>query len=164
MSRNQRTMRIECPIAPPLFFLYLNDIEGENDVGWLPSIGLSENTELMHKTASLTLLTTVAITLGLITAALSYPAKSHAQTAAVAPTVHAGEEVFTQRCYACHSVLQDQVRFGPSLYHLMKTPHPRKTPAEVRTILRQGKGKMPSFKDILTPEDSDNLLAYLHTL
>ena len=118
----------------------------------------------MHKTASLTLLTTLAITVGVITAALSYPAKSHAQTAAVAPTAHAGEAVFTQRCFACHSVIQDQVRFGPSLYHVLKTPHPRKTPAEVRTILREGKNKMPSFKDVLTPEDVNNLLAYLHTL
>ena len=118
----------------------------------------------MHKPASLTLLTTVAITLGVLSAALSYPARSHAQTAAVPPTAHAGQEVFTQRCYACHSVIQDQVRFGPSLYHVLKTPHPRKTPAEVRTLLKEGKGKMPSFKEILTPEDTDNLLAYLRTL
>ena len=103
----------------------------------------------------------------LITAAFTAPSRSHAQTetaAATKPTAHAGEAVFTQRCFACHSVIQDQVRFGPSLYHVMTPPHPRKTAAQIRTILKEGNGKMPSFKDILTPEDTDNLLAYLRTL
>jgi mono/diheme cytochrome c family protein len=118
----------------------------------------------MHKTTSITLLTTAAATLALIAAVVSSPLQPHVQAAAAPATAHAGEEIFTQRCFACHSVIEDQVRFGPSLYHELKPPHPKKTPSEVRTILREGKGKMPSFKDILTPEDTDNILAYLHTL
>jgi len=115
----------------------------------------------MHKFVPVTFLTAAVATL--MTAAFYTPAKSQAQPAS-APTAHAGEAVFTQRCFQCHSVIEDQVRFGPSLYHVMKPPHPRKTAAEIRVILKEGKGKMPSFKDILTPEDTDNILAYLHTL
>ncbi|WP_263383097.1 c-type cytochrome [Granulicella arctica] len=116
----------------------------------------------MHKLVPVTFLTAVVATL--MTAALCTPLKSQAQPAAPAPTAHAGEAIFTQRCFQCHSVVEDQVRFGPSLYHVMKAPHPRKTAAEIRVILKEGKGKMPSFKDILTPEDTDNILAYLHSL
>jgi mono/diheme cytochrome c family protein len=80
-------------------------------------------------------------------------------------SIHAGEEVFLQRCFQCHSVLEGQAaRLGPSLYNVSKGPHPKKTPAEIREILANGKGKMPPFKEILTQEDTDNLLAYLRSL
>jgi mono/diheme cytochrome c family protein len=103
------------------------------------------------------------ISLSLAAAAIvisSAPAYAQANAAAV----HAGQQVFTQRCFQCHSVVPDQVRFGPSLHGVLSKPHPRKTDAEVRTILKNGKGKMPSFNGVLTKEDTDNLLAYLHSL
>jgi mono/diheme cytochrome c family protein len=78
--------------------------------------------------------------------------------------VHAGEDVFVQKCFQCHSVLEGQVRLGPSLYHVAKGPRPKKTPTEIREIVTNGKGKMPPFKEILTQEDTDNLLAYLRSL
>ena len=96
--------------------------------------------------------------------AIAIPANAQKNSASKEQAVHAGQEVFTQRCFQCHSVLPDQVRFGPSLYGELKKPHAKKTDAEVRTILKNGKGKMPSFKDVLSKEDTDNLLAYLHSL
>jgi mono/diheme cytochrome c family protein len=99
--------------------------------------------------------------------ALCFSSNAQAQTSAApkgAGNAHAGEEVFTKRCFQCHSVIEGQVRFGPSLYGVMKGPHPRKTAPEIRTILKEGKNKMPPFNGILTEEDTDNLLAYLHTL
>ena len=89
---------------------------------------------------------------------------AQANPASKQQAVHAGQQVFTQHCFQCHSVLPDQVRFGPSLHGLLKKPHPLKTEPEVRTILKNGLGKMPSFKDVLSKEETDNLLAYLHTL
>jgi mono/diheme cytochrome c family protein len=99
--------------------------------------------------------------------ALCFSPNTQAQTSAApkgAGSAHAGEEVFTKRCFQCHSVIEGQVRFGPSLYGVMKGPHPRKTAPEIRTILKEGKNKMPSFNGMLTEEDTDNLLAYLHSL
>jgi mono/diheme cytochrome c family protein len=78
-------------------------------------------------------------------------------------SMHTGKEIFTQKCLQCHSVLPDQVQFGPSLYGEMRMPQPKLTDAQVRTILRDGKGKMPPAKD-LSKEDMDNLLAYLRSL
>jgi mono/diheme cytochrome c family protein len=80
-----------------------------------------------------------------------------------AAAVHAGQEVFTANCMQCHAIQPDQVRLGPSLYGEMKPPHAKKTDAQVREILKNGKGKMPSFEGKLTPTDINNLLAYLHT-
>jgi mono/diheme cytochrome c family protein len=46
----------------------------------------------------------------------------------------------------------------------MKKPHPRKTDSDVNALLKNGKGKMPSFADTLTPEDEGDLIAYLHSI
>jgi mono/diheme cytochrome c family protein len=79
-------------------------------------------------------------------------------------TVHQGEEVFVQRCFQCHSVLEGQVRFGPSLFGEMRRPHPKKTPVQVLELLKNGKGKMPPFKAVLADEEMSSLVAYLKTL
>jgi mono/diheme cytochrome c family protein len=76
--------------------------------------------------------------------------------------VHAGQDLFAQKCMQCHSVIEGQAMFGPSLYREMKKP--TGSAPNIRLVLKNGKGKMPSFQDKLTPEDTNNLLAYLHTL
>jgi mono/diheme cytochrome c family protein len=87
-----------------------------------------------------------------------------ADPAAKPGNAHAGQEVFTKRCFQCHSVLPDQVKLGPSVYGEMKKPNPKKTASEVRAIVNNGKGKMPAFKEILTQQEMDDLLVYLRTL
>jgi mono/diheme cytochrome c family protein len=91
------------------------------------------------------------------------PIQTHAQDSKTV-MVHAGQEVFAKNCMQCHSINQGQVMFGPSLYAEMKKPEGKKSSAEVRTIIKNGKGKMPAFGEKLTPEDTDKLLAYLRTL
>ena len=78
-------------------------------------------------------------------------------------SMHTGKEIFTQKCSQCHSVLPDQVQFGPSLYGEMRKPQPKMTDAQIRTTVRDGKGKMPPVKD-LSKEDTDNLLDYIRSL
>jgi cytochrome c551 len=110
---------------------------------------------------------TASLAVFLTTAGVLAPRSSRAQApkaAKDAAAVHAGQDLFTQKCILCHSVNEGQVMFGPSLYQVMKKPAGKKTAAEIRAILQDGKGKMPPFKDKLTPEDVNNLLAYLHTL
>jgi mono/diheme cytochrome c family protein len=94
------------------------------------------------------------------------PTQSHAQGAktANAATVHAGQEIFAQKCLLCHSINKGQVTFGPSLYAEMKKPQGKKSSAEVRSVIKNGKGKMPSFQEKLSAEDVDKLLAYIRTL
>jgi mono/diheme cytochrome c family protein len=102
----------------------------------------------------------------LITSVICSSPKTQAQSTADknAAMVHAGQDIYTHKCLQCHSVNEGEVRLGPSLYGEMKKPHPKKSATEIRTILENGKGKMPSFKDKLTKQDIDNLLAYLHTV
>ena len=94
--------------------------------------------------------------------ALTGSAQSAMPTKAAA--VKAGQEIFTSKCFQCHSVQPDQMRLGPSLYNETKKPHAKKTDAQVREIVKEGKNKMPAFGDKLTKEETDDLLAYIHTL
>jgi mono/diheme cytochrome c family protein len=96
-------------------------------------------------------------------------AATTAPAATPPPSVHAGKEIFTKNCMQCHSVVEGVVTFGPSLYGEMKPPHPHKTAAEVRVIIKNGKNGangrvMPPFGERLSAEDVDNLLAYIRTL
>lgn len=107
---------------------------------------------------------TVALVAGGIV--LGAPA-SQAQISAahpVPPQVRVGKETFEKTCMQCHATIDGQVSFGPNLHGVLKAPHPRKTPAEVRVILKDGKGKMPALGEKLTKTDVDNLIAYLRTL
>jgi hypothetical protein len=52
---------------------------------------------------------------------------------------------------------------GPALKGYYSTHQPRPTDAEMRTLIRKGKGKMPSFAN-LSMSQTDELVAYLKTL
>jgi mono/diheme cytochrome c family protein len=119
----------------------------------------------MRRAFAITFLT-VSLSLFLAIAVCS-PESSRAQASAAEKTsvkVQAGQDVFNQKCLPCHSINEGQVSFGPSLYGEMAKSHPKKRAAEVREIIKNGKGKMPSFNDKLTQQDTDDLLVYLHTL
>jgi mono/diheme cytochrome c family protein len=91
---------------------------------------------------------------------------AHAQPAAASgqPSAAAGQQVFVQKCMQCHSVNKDQVLLGPSLWgEMTKSPH-KKTAAQIRVIIKNGKGKMPPWGTMLSEQDIDNVLAYLHSL
>jgi mono/diheme cytochrome c family protein len=91
-------------------------------------------------------------------------ARAQAGNAAKQQSIQDGHQVFIQRCMQCHSVNKDQVLLGPSLWSEMsRSPH-KKTAAQIRVILRDGKGKMPPWKDILAPDDVDDVLVYLRSL
>jgi mono/diheme cytochrome c family protein len=80
----------------------------------------------------------------------------------VPPAVASGKRIFNQSCAACHDTLGATVKSGPELknyYH----HQPRPSDATVRTIIQQGKGKMPPFST-LSKSQADELVAYLKTL
>ena len=114
-----------------------------------------------HVVVVLTLL--VGISASASCAFTAASAQQPAAKAYSAANVQAGEQVFLDKCFQCHSVNKGEVRIGPSLFGVMKGPK-AKTAAQIRVQLRDGKGKMPPFKDILTPEQIDQVIAYLHSL
>jgi mono/diheme cytochrome c family protein len=71
--------------------------------------------------------------------------------------VERGEVVFKENCNGCHP--GGQKGYGPAL-----AGHPEPV-AEVRMIVRAGKGRMPSFgDDKISSDDLEALLAYVSSI
>lgn len=78
-----------------------------------------------------------------------------------------GKVVFEQ-CGVCHSADSDEKKLGPGLKGLFKKSKmangKRVTEANVRAVIDTGGNGMPAYKDMLTDEEKDDLIAYLKTL
>ncbi len=85
------------------------------------------------------------------------------------PRQISGRHVFDQYCDRCHSAYSSKDRKGPSLQGVFKHQYLSESgmPANddrVSDIVRMGRNKMEGFSQVLTQEQIDDLLAYLHTL
>ncbi len=70
-----------------------------------------------------------------------------------------GKKVFEQ-CAVCHNVDSPAKKMGPSLQKLFK----RLTEDKVRGQIDKGGNGMPGYRDILSSEEKNNLIAYLKTV
>ena len=73
-----------------------------------------------------------------------------------------GKHLFNQSCAACHDPLGTTAKSGPELKNYYRQ-QPRPADASMRTIIQQGKGRMPAFTT-LNKAQIDELVAYLKTL
>ena len=85
------------------------------------------------------------------------------------PRQAAGRHIYDQYCDRCHSPYSSRKRQGPSLRGVFKRDYLPASgmPANddrVRDIVRMGRDKMEGFSNVLTDEQINDLLAYLHTL
>ena len=75
----------------------------------------------------------------------------------------AGKKLFLQRCSICHMPPlgppgEEGESYGPKLKGLVKdTP----TETRAREFIRNGSPRMPGFQYGLTPEEIENIIAYL---
>src|ERR1044071_9781926 len=78
-----------------------------------------------------------------------------------------GKEVFEQ-CGVCHNADSEEKKMGPGLKGLFKHDKMvtgKKPPeANVRARIDEGGNGMPAYKDMLSDQEKDDLLAYLKTL
>lgn len=78
-----------------------------------------------------------------------------------------GKEVFEQ-CGVCHHPDSEEKKLGPGLKGLFKKKKLQNgkaaTEENVLAVIDAGGNGMPAYKDILTKEEKENLLAYLKTL
>jgi len=78
-----------------------------------------------------------------------------------------GKEVFTQ-CAVCHNADSTEQKMGPGLKGLFKrdklTNGKKVTDATVREQVDTGGNGMPPYKDLLSDQEKDDLIAYLKTL
>jgi mono/diheme cytochrome c family protein len=95
------------------------------------------------------------------------PRKSDADLGLNAQQAH-GRRVYDARCAECHFAYSKRELRGPSLNGLFKRPYMKNgIPANddrVTDIILFGRAKMPGFRNKLTSQQLDDLLAYLHTL
>lgn len=85
------------------------------------------------------------------------------------PQQVAGRRVYDNYCDRCHEPYSSRGKQGPPLEHLFRRPYLELSglPANderVTDIIRYGRSKMPGYGQVLTQQQMDDLLAYLHTL
>ena len=78
-----------------------------------------------------------------------------------------GKAVFEQ-CAPCHNVDSDARKMGPSLKGLFKRAKlengQKLTEGTVRAQIATGGRQMPHYQELLSPQEFDDVLAYLKTL
>ena len=79
-----------------------------------------------------------------------------------------GKEVFDQ-CSVCHNADSDEKKIGPGLKGLFKkgkleSTGKAPTEASVRGKIDEGGNGMPGYKDILSDQERNNMIAYLKTI
>jgi cytochrome c len=78
-----------------------------------------------------------------------------------------GKQVF-QLCSGCHSTESDKKKVGPSLRGLFKRSSlgdgQPVTEKNIRITIQKGRDAMPSFSEALSPQQMDQLIAYLKEL
>jgi mono/diheme cytochrome c family protein len=81
----------------------------------------------------------------------------------------AGRKIYDSFCDRCHEPYSNRGKKGPSLKGVFKHPYLSLSglPANderVTDIIRNGRNEMPAYSQRLSPEEIQELLAYLHTL
>jgi mono/diheme cytochrome c family protein len=84
------------------------------------------------------------------------------------PRQAAGRQIYDRHCGMCHEPYSSKSQRGPSLQALFKKPYMVSgTPANderVMEVVMLGRSKMPAFNRVLTQQQVEDLLTYLHTL
>ena len=85
------------------------------------------------------------------------------------PQQAAGRKIYDSHCDRCHEPYSTRGKKGPALQGVFKRPYLSLSglPANderVTEIIRIGRQQMPGFSQTLSPQDIQDLLAYLHTL
>ena len=79
-----------------------------------------------------------------------------------------GKAAYRSQCAACHNADSRQKKVGPGLKGLFqwdKTANGKKpTETNIRGKINEGGNGMPGFKDVLSGQEMDDLVAYLKTL
>jgi cytochrome c len=79
-----------------------------------------------------------------------------------------GKAVFAQQCVTCHNATTAEKKMGPGLKGLFKKDKladgKKATEQNIRAQVENGGKGMPAYKDMLSPEERNNLMAYLKAL
>ena len=78
-----------------------------------------------------------------------------------------GEAAF-ENCSVCHNSDSTETKIGPGLKGVFKREKlvngKPVNEANIKALITEGSGGMPPFGDSISPEDKDNIIAFLKTL
>ena len=85
------------------------------------------------------------------------------------PQQSAGRRLYDDYCARCHEPYSSRDKQGPSLKGVFRRPYLEVSgfPANddrVSEVIKYGRSKMPAYGQVLTQQQVDDLLAYMHTL
>jgi len=85
------------------------------------------------------------------------------------PQQSAGRRIYDDHCARCHEPYSSSGKQGPSLQGVFKKPYFEMSgmpsnDARATDIIRFGRDKMTGFGQVLSQQQINDLLAYLHTL
>jgi len=93
--------------------------------------------------------------------------KGKKEATAVAGDVAKGKDLFEGKCMVCHNPDSNEKKIGPGLKGVKdgKLPSGKEaTYAVIIEIVNAGGGGMPAYKDLLTDEEKNDVIAYVMTL
>src|SRR5437868_15299571 len=103
----------------------------------------------------------------LFTCSVALLAASQGVFAAEKGDAEKGKEVF-QQCGVCHNADSTEKKMGPGLKGLFSNEKmnngKKPTEANVRAKIDEGGNGMPSYKEMLSDDEKNDLIAYLKTL
>jgi|SRR5271163_695763 mono/diheme cytochrome c family protein len=110
----------------------------------------------------------LAVVLGLASACDVERRKSDAELG-LNPQQSAGRKIYDSQCDRCHEPYSKKGKKGPGLMGVFQDKYLPISglPANddrVSDIIRLGRKEMPAYSQTLSPQDIQDLLAYLHTL
>ena len=128
-----------------------------------PKIGLNDNLRM-----NMTKRSVPAVVLFLSLAALLFSQQGSApQTASPKGDIARGKQVFESTCDECHDAYSREERVGPGLQGIKngKLPDGRlATHDKLLDIVNNGPAEMPSFRDRLTDQQKEDVVAFVMTL
>ncbi|MBI1883457.1 MAG: cytochrome c [Chlamydiae bacterium] len=78
-----------------------------------------------------------------------------------------GEEMYNKKCKSCHGksgegnpMMEKALKIDPTLLVLKDL---KKSDDELKTIIRDGKNKMPSFKGKISDDEISNIVQYVRS-
>jgi cytochrome c len=86
---------------------------------------------------------------------------------AKAGDVAKGKELFEAKCIVCHNPDSNEKKIGPGLKGVKDGKLPSGKPAThdvILEIVNAGGGGMPAYKELLTDEEKNDVIAYCLTL
>lgn len=95
------------------------------------------------------------------------PRKSDAELG-LNPQQARGRRIYDQYCDRCHEPYRSKEKGGPTMQGVFKKPFlasgMKASDERVADVILMGKSKMPAYRNVLSEQQVQDLLAYMHTL